>query len=388
MTRRRLATALFFLAIAALCVAGYRSPRHNWDLLGYAGVAASWDTTDAAAIHARVYGLARAGLPPGTFAELTSDPRDRADRAYRQAMYLDPQRFVQQLPYYRVRPLYVGLLYALDHAGLGFLRAMVLVSVAAYAGLAAIVLAWLRRHLPLPWAALAALLLALSPPMLEALRNSASPDPLSAFVLLLGLYLLLERRHAPAGAWVILAAVFVRSDNAILTVMLFAALAAVPPAGLSRARLAWFTLGAVASYFAISTAAGHYGWSVLFQHTFVELLTDPARRAVVVGPGQYLHTLVSGLRSVFDSSAIVFALLGVLACALPARPAGALYDRVLLVLAANVAVRYALFPVFRDRFLLAYYLAAALILAAKASRYVPAARGRRAPGVASLERGD
>lgn len=100
-------------------------------------------------------------------------------------------------------------------------------------------------------------------------------------------------------------------------------------------------------------------------------LPNPADLTLTVSLADYVRVVVSGLRSVFDSSLIVFATFGTLAYALRGRDAGGwdrLYEGLLLIVAGNIAIRYALFPVIFDRWLVAHYLLAVVLLAIKGAR--------------------
>lgn len=372
MNARRASAALFLMLVGALCIAGFRAPTNNWDLLGYLGAAVALDTRDSSAIHARVYEMAREHVPPAAFSALTDGAQDAAERSYRRDLYANPDHFVQQLPYYQVRPAYIALIYLLLHAGVDPVGAVHLLSITSYAGIALLMFGWLVRHLAAPFAALAALLLALSPPMVAVLRL-ASPDALSALMLLAAFFLFLETGRAGAASAMFVAAIAVRSDNILLAVMFLAMLSLVRPWNMSLRKLALAGIAACSAYLLISVSAGHYGWATLFYHSFVSFVPDPATRAVSFDPAQYLLALARGARTPLEGSAVLFAFIGAAAYALPAREdTDTMLDRVLLLLAANAALRYALFPAIWDRFFVAHYMLAGVILVIKGARHVPA----------------
>src|ERR1700716_2496702 len=89
---------LYFFVAAALASYAFLWPSNNWDMLPYAGVIASWQTSDADAIHRDAYASIR-GLPE--YAVLVgTGPVSK----FKHDIFSDSIHFVQQLPFYSIKP--------------------------------------------------------------------------------------------------------------------------------------------------------------------------------------------------------------------------------------------------------------------------------------------
>lgn len=365
---KRAAYGLYALAVAALVLAGYTRPEFGWDGLAYTAIVLKWQGEGPNARQHDAYAQARVLLSPQKYAALTGEDGSK-DADYRRRVHTDAGAFAQQLPFYEVRPLYLGLAALLSAAGVMPAAALIAISLGAYAFVAGLLLVWLSRHLRWPYATLFALLLSLSPPLLLAARTS-TPDMLSAALLLTAFYFLVELRRACATMAVLAAAILVRYDNAVFAGLLAAYLILAAPPPLRLALRGALSAGAmlIASVGVAVDLSHHYGWETVFTHTFVHLLAYPADTPAHVSLQVYAHAFVAGLRSLFDSTLLPFLFVGALAYALEsARVGTVLYDALLRLVGLTVLVRYLLFPILWDRFLVAYYMAAAVILILKSS---------------------
>ena len=102
-----LAAPLLYLFVAlyalSLCVS---RPIHNWDMIGYIAAAKSFETRDPATLHAFTYDSLRRAVTPDEYQALTTGP-------FRAAVAASPDVLAEQIPFYRIRPLYNGLVYTL-----------------------------------------------------------------------------------------------------------------------------------------------------------------------------------------------------------------------------------------------------------------------------------
>lgn len=378
-----IAVSVYALAVTALAVLSLQRPAIGWDALGYTGAILALEDDDAARLHARSYGYLRAALPPEKFAQIATGGADANTSSYRQRVYADAHSFVQQIPFYAMRWLYIGPAYALYKAGLDPPTALVTVSTAAYVAIAALLLVWLAAHMPRSLAALLALLIAVNP-LLLFVGRAPTPDALSTAVILWSLYFALERRRMGLCTLLLIASVFVRTDNVILAVMLLACFRFFGRDGRTVSGPAFaLALAALAgAYLGVNAASDNYGWRVLFHHQFIALLANPADLTVALSLEDYLGALRRGLGSLAHSGAPSFILLGAVAYLLPlthehGRVAG-VYDWILLLIGANMAIRFALFPVFLDRLFVVQYVMIVILLLLKTAH----ALGARAPAFA------
>jgi len=223
------------------------------------------------AIHDTVYGEAKAGIPQPVFNHLTgNDPGEplSESNSFRERVR-NPYHFAEFLPCFAIRPVFNEIIYALHYwLGVGFLKAVVIVPVISYWFMGWIVFAWACRYVAAPWAALIAALLFFSPPLWD-LARSTTPDALSSLAVLLALYLLFEDRRLVPGTIILLASIYIRTDNAMLALLVLWFLS-VARFGVKMTEAVVLSAVAVASVILINHFAGDYGPRVLYYRSFIE----------------------------------------------------------------------------------------------------------------------
>ena len=101
----------------------------NWDMLGYVASALSLSNEMPSEIHGQVYEGLRQYVSADEFEILTQES------SYREAMYADPSLFLKQVPYYKIRIIYIGLICLLASAGVNiFLATHMIAAFAAALG--------------------------------------------------------------------------------------------------------------------------------------------------------------------------------------------------------------------------------------------------------------
>ena len=89
----------------------------------------------------------------------------------------------------------------------------------------------------------------------------------------------------------------VRTDLVILNMCVYAWMAFSYRREVSRSGAFYASLlTSILMYFAINSFYSNYGWSILFYHTFVHPLVNPAQAHVAVGMNDYIHALVYGMK--------------------------------------------------------------------------------------------
>ena len=113
-----LSSLLFF----AFCI---YSPDQNWDMLGYSASAISFENNDPEFIHNYIYSELESYASDSELTKLT------AGNDYAVAMHQDANAFYQQIPYYKIRIVFVGLTYMLTKIGINIFSAAHMITAAA-----------------------------------------------------------------------------------------------------------------------------------------------------------------------------------------------------------------------------------------------------------------
>lgn len=277
-------------------------------------------------------------------------------RAEASSILDSPEHLGQLEPLYAIRPMYVQAIAVVAYTGMSYQRAISLVSTLSLFLIGTILLTWTGRP------AYSALLVAT--PAVVGLARIGTPDALSAFFLLTSAWAVATNRMFP-GLALLLASVWVRTDNVLFVIVILIWLAWTKKLLLPHATV--LTGLACASVFLINYLSGNYGWRVLFRYSFLG-----GRYVANVAPdvsfSDYLTMVFVGVRQIGGQEMALFVLIGLAATKwLPATDS----LRPLLTCAAIAAItRFLLFPSPEDRyFTWAYLIAgAALIQAIDAGR--------------------
>lgn len=311
--RARLWVGLAFGACLTLAsLRAYEYPQYSTDGLSYMANALAMSGASIPVIHDTVYRDAKAGIPAPAFNHLVGDDpsEPRSERESFRERAVDPYHFAEFLPCFAIRPIFNELIYILHFKlGVGLLQATVLIPVVSYWLMGWMVWVWIARYTAVPWAAFLSLLLLLSPPLWDLARFT-SPDALSSLVVLLGMYLLFEKRKLLPGTILLLASVFIRTDNALLVLVVLAFMYAAG-FGLKVVDGIVLSVVAAASVVLINHFAGDYGWRVLYYRAFVGVPTAVGEIAPSFGVRDYLTALRAGLSGAVHEQYIPFFLMGV-----------------------------------------------------------------------------
>jgi hypothetical protein len=325
-------------------------PLYNWDLLGYVGVAIAHTENNPDVIHRQTFSTVEAHVPRAKYLSLINA------NAYQISMAEHPEYFIQQLPFYSVKPLYPELMFLLNELGVNLVAASVLISKAAYLGIGVLLYLWIlaRFHVLM---ALVITSLIVSVPYVLTLARYSTPDALSTLVILAAFFCFAERQDIRTGLSLLVIAIGIRPDN-ILLLLITALYIAV----FYRKRLLWAvgtSLVGVGLYAAEATYSGSYGWTTLFYHSFVQHLLTPSGFQSPLDLPSYLNIYLMHMDpKVQESSLLLFAMLGILAMAMYYRRLGirSLWFHLLTVNSVFMVVHWLAFPGEQDRQFVASYL--------------------------------
>jgi len=339
---------IFSAFLLLLTLLAYFVPYYDWDLVAYTGSAIALKERDPGAIQKKAYDALKRELPQDDYADIVSGSDFRNDVSH------DAGHFRQQLRLYQIRPMYIRLLAAFHGAGIGYVKATRVISAVAFAFIGILLFIWARSYIGEWQAAICVPLLLIAPAIFGSARIG-TPDELSALVVLLGTFELVERQRLLLGTALLFTSLFLRTDNVIFVFLLLAVSAVVN----GRARLrAWATVFAMISV-VIVVSINHfehsYAWSVLMQNTATPIV-NPAEVTSTISAADYFGAVYDMIDEARESSALVFPFLAAIAL-LSSRTTTKMKRLVVVVLVSWIA-HLALFPHIEDR----YFIAGAAII--------------------------
>jgi hypothetical protein len=233
--------------------------------------------------------------PWSACAEVASMPMTRQVEAYSAA------DFAQYLRFYTVKPLYTGLAAGLHRwFRVDAFVGLRMISVSSFVLIGVVCWAWLREHLPVAVAPIAAFWMMAMEPVL-GLGKDLLPDGLSTALVLLGVYLLLYRSPKWMGASALGLALLVRPDNMLLLLCLGVVWLGRGEKDERRRlmKVGGFAVGCVAVSLVLGRLTGAVSWAVLFRRSFFELIPPERFAQAHVSLREYGHVLASnGVRTV------------------------------------------------------------------------------------------
>ena len=354
--------AFFLAAIAGFVTAlqiysaGLKSDyRYDWDMLAYVGLALRIGGATSEQAHRLTFEQARVHVPAAEYYKLVVGPPNK------RLIARSPEEFGRHLPFYDIKPAYPALIALLAAAGVNPIDATGFVSMAAFAGLAAVLLRWLCAFMAAPLALSLTAAIATNPLFLSQSYHP-SPDALSAMFIITA-FALGTSRAFPAAAAVAVASVAVRPDDILL---LGATVAMMAILGQWRIALVGGIAG-VALFFAILHEGGAYPWSTLFYTSFVERVPDPDVFVSPLTVGGYLEVYRRNalLMPEINPSLPFMATLAILTVIMRVRRAGWRDPYSLVAIGATLAIsaHWAVFPIGMPRHLFGYYIVILVTLA-------------------------
>ncbi|MDP2363501.1 MAG: hypothetical protein Q8M94_06990, partial [Ignavibacteria bacterium] len=239
-----------------------KNPVFQWDTIAYTACVKSIETKDISIIHHETYNEVKNSLGEQKFKWLTEDNQ------YREALAKNPDYFNQQLNLYKVKPLYIGVLYLLAKIGFNPVWSTLYFSIFCSLACLFMIFIWLCRYYKRNYCALLTIILGIFANIL-AVSTESTPDAFSTLLLLLGLFYLFEKNRFILGNSILSLSIFARNDNLIfIQLILIYALFLNRGKTTLSIRLKIFLVINLVSYLLINHYAGAYDWWRFFHHSF------------------------------------------------------------------------------------------------------------------------
>jgi hypothetical protein len=350
--KNRIVISAYFLLILSLAIYNYIKPYYSYDLIPYTASTISIEQSDKELIHKETYKIVKDSLPTDVFMGLVSGE-------FGQKMYTDFVSFNQSLNFYKIKPLYIYIIFGIHKLGLGIVETINLISVLSFLGISILLYLFISKlktgHLGI---IILSLLMVCQPFILIAGRNT--PDALSAFIILLSLFLILNKKSRIMPGILLTLSIAIRPDNLILSsvLLLYFGILAPKHHRFKPFHAIGFLLVSIILYFSISILEHSYGWKTLFTVSFLHFIERPADTTVQISVSDYVKVLFSNGISVLNTHIIYFIVLGLTGLLVPKVQNGNLVFKHLILLTTGVMIVYFLvFPSSEvDRYFITEYL--------------------------------
>src|SRR6185312_1499741 len=340
----RLARIAFCSLLLLETLIAYYVPYYDWDLLAYVGSAIALQEHDTRTIHKQAYEALKRELPDDDYQDVASGSDFRRDVAS------NPDHFHQQLRFYEIRPLYIWIVAGLHALGIPYIAATRLISAAAFLLTGVLLFFWARRYTSEIHSAWTVLLL-LCVPVIFTSARTGSPDAISALLVLLGAFEIVELNRLISGTLILLASLFLRTDNVIFIFLLLASAAIfVSRSRKRRAILALIALSSIGIVIGINHWQHSYSWSVLMQNTETPIV-NPAEVAPKMTVADYFGSMHDMIDEARENSVLAFPFLA--AIILLSRRTPSHLKHLVTVVLLSWAAHLLLFPHIEDRYFIA-----------------------------------
>jgi hypothetical protein len=115
----RAAIVVYLILAPALAVHNYLAPLAAGDLLDYAACVWAIKTTDPVQIHEIAYREILQGAPPMVIPHMLGTDENTQQAAVRRDRRANPYHFVEFLPYFSIKPLYIEPIYGISRLAPG-----------------------------------------------------------------------------------------------------------------------------------------------------------------------------------------------------------------------------------------------------------------------------
>lgn len=341
----------FALVIGIICVLYGTKPNYNWDCLPYAATVLKIDGLNLSDLHSKTYTLAKKELTSESYEQLTTGGK------YREEIANNSKGFIEQLPFYYIKPLYILFILIFFKLGVPLFLSTALPSLISFFIISVITFFLLSRKYNFIISSGITLLLMLFHAFSDVARES-SPDTLSSLFLIGTIFSFLNKKTWQVTLLLTLA-ILTRPDNIIFGGIFLCLSFYKKSFTVKQVILGFVCIGL--AYITPKVFIDHYSWKTLFYHSFIEHLTYPNTDNSDFSLLEYCFIIIkNGFKELKVS------LLPLICIPFIFKQVRQSFSKksivILITIAATVIVRYLLFPVLTNRFMFAFYIATIIIL--------------------------
>lgn len=346
-----------FVYIAAMSHAtleGFRAPYMNWDMIGYVASAISWNDKTVPGIYEKTMKALREVASDDLYKDIKSNPLSAEDKA-----------FVEQLPIYRVKPLYYGLMWVMhETTGMGLPKASWVISATCFGLLSVLLYFWRPRYMAREiWLLLIITLTYAFPWPMTSLACLSTPDCIATLLILTAFFSWFMRHSFKlycAFSWI---AIFARPDALLpcSAVAAYCALFAPQAHRMPLKQAAAFIVFSSITYFTISRLTGNYGLERWFIYAFIDKTPYPAEATDRLTLERYWNVLSPStllfLQNPRNYSMCIFSTLACFSYWMRPADGNRFWLQIMGIIWLSLTVRFLMFPAWGDdRYYFVYYL--------------------------------
>src|SRR5688572_4660573 len=192
-----------------------KHPIRFWDMLPYMGSVVSIDNNDPTYVHTVTYlEFNRYATPEMKASMIEGHP-------FCKNLSQSPDKFNEQLPFFKIKMLFVYLAWLLYQSGIPLFYAVLIPSALAFVGIGLISWQWISQHYKPVYTILLSLASLLFLVNFDAFRI-ASPDAMASFFMIAGSYFLIEQKKTMTAIILLSLSVVTRPDYVIFVGLLLA----------------------------------------------------------------------------------------------------------------------------------------------------------------------
>jgi hypothetical protein len=366
-----LSNLAFFLCLLPVAIFIFKHPAYNFDMLGYMALVVRIDNPDLNKVHDITYEKAKEQVPGEEYQKLTEA------LPFRKKMANDPLQFEKILPIYSVKPLYVGLCWLSYRWGFSLVTSTVIPSVLSYLIIGLFLFFWIGKYLQHMVAFLSALLIMYSM-FAVAIAGHSTPDCLSALLLFVATYFILERRNTTLMFLFFLSSIFARVDYVITCFFIITFLAFNRKwKMLDRRRYLLMTAVLGIAYLCAIFPVTQFGWSIFYYPQYAKHIDFSRDFDQGISFSSYIALVYTKLVTAMVSTQFTFFMF--LCLLIIGNPFSSwrklTFDQsFLLLLLAIIFFRFLLLPDLSDRFYFGFYLVFIILLVRKLQPQILAAK--------------
>ncbi|MEI6336423.1 MAG: hypothetical protein WCS87_17845 [Methylococcaceae bacterium] len=290
----------FFIFAASIIAKSVYMPNHNWDMIPYIAAAKSFEEENLESLHSFTYDQLRHSVKEYEYKKMTTGDVGN----YRYVISTDSSAFKEQLPFYKIRPVYTGLIYLLYKAGGNISFATHIISGVSVFIAVGILYLISTSFLATP--------LIFAVPFLAVifgiydLATLSTPDGLGFLACILSVYFYLKK-YITLLLIILPIMIGIRTDFILFTIpLLFFVF-------LFERSCRWKTLLSilisVGIYIGIITYFKNPGWSTIFYFACIQPLIHPISIPPMLTASDYRWALFRGIKDLYSESFYLYLLL-------------------------------------------------------------------------------